>query len=344
VVLLDEASTTCGPAAWDAYISRHSESTQYHQYAWSKVITKSFGHRAYYLVALGQRGIAGILPLIFMESRWFGRSMVSLPFVNYGGLLADSPHVENALWNEAQKLGRELEADHIEARHLRMHQVISQRKQHKVTMILSLAATADEQWKLFDPKLRNQIRKAERSELKSSIGGIKELDGFYEVFVQNMRDLGTPVYGRRWFEEILSTFSESAIVCSVKQGARVIGAAIAVTYRDTFEVPWASSLRECRALCPNNQLYWSLIQQAIQAGYKRFDFGRSTPNEGTYKFKEQWGAKPVPLFWEYWTAKQEGLPDLSPKNPKFHLATKVWQHLPVWLTRSVGPHIVRHIP
>jgi hypothetical protein len=75
-----------------------------------------------------------------------------------------------------------------------------------------------------------------------------------------------------------------------------------------------------------------------------FDFGRSTPGEGTFKFKEQWGAEPVPLHWEYWLASGDDLPDQSPKNPKFRLAIESWKHLPLWLANAAGPRIVRGIP
>jgi FemAB-related protein (PEP-CTERM system-associated) len=329
---------------WDAYVNAHPEATAYHQYRWSDLIARTFGHRALPLMASQAGRTIGVLPLILMDSRWFGRFLVSLPFVNYGGLLADSDEIEQAVWQKAQELGSEVGAAHIEARHLRARSFITQRKQHKVTMVLPLAATSEAQWKGFDPKLRNQIRKAERSGLTVRIGGASDLPGFYQVFARNMRDLGTPVYTRRFFEEIFATFPGSAWVCSVRSGSTVVAAAIALGYRDTFEVPWASSLRDYRSLCPNNLLYWALIQQAIMLGYRRFDFGRSTPGEGTYKFKEQWGAGAVPLSWEYWTAEASGLPDLSPKNPKYQLATSVWKHLPTWLTKQLGPSIVRNIP
>ena len=344
VSLLGDSQGADHATRWDAYVNAHPDSTQYHQYAWSQIIARSFGHRPMPLVAFRQDRPVGVFPLVLMESRWFGRFLVSLPFVNYGGLLAESEEVEKALWQAAEALGVEVKAAHLEARHLKARQFIPKRKQHKVTMILPLAATSEAQWQTFDAKLRNQIRKAERSSLTTRIGGAGDLHGFYQVFARNMRDLGTPVYGRRFFEEVLKTFPDSSFVCSVYSGGTVIASAIALGYRDTLEVPWASSLKEYRSLCPNNLLYWTLIQHAIKAGYRKLDFGRSTPGEGTHKFKEQWGAHPVPLFWEYWTAESSRLPDLSPKNSKYRMAIQVWKRLPLWVTKAIGPHIVRHIP
>ena len=83
---------------------------------------------------------------------------------------------------------------------------------------------------------------------------------------------------------------------------------------------------------------------ACERGYKVYDFGRSTPDEGTYQFKEQWGAKPLQLYWHYWMRNDGQLPELNPKNPKYQLAIKMWQKLPVALTKVIGPSIVKNIP
>jgi FemAB-related protein (PEP-CTERM system-associated) len=331
------------PVAWDAYVASHPQATPYHQHRWLALLTKVFSHRPIPLVATRDGRCAGVFPLVLMNSWMFGRFLVSLPFVNYGGLLADSEEVERALWVWATALSEEAKASFLEARHLRSHPFIAHRKRHKVTMILDLAPSIDGQWNAFDAKLRNQIRKAERSGLTVRIGKAAEIPGFYQVFARNMRDLGTPVYPQRFFEEILISFPETSWIFSVCREQKIIASGIALAYRDTLEVPWAASLREYRSACPNNLLYWGLIQYAIKEGFRRFDFGRSTPGEGTFRFKEQWGARPVPLVWEYWT-RAGTLPDMSPKNPKYAWVISLWKRLPVAITNRLGPAIVRNIP
>ena len=91
-------------------------------------------------------------------------------------------------------------------------------------------------------------------------------------------------------------------------------------------------------------LYWSALELTCERGYRLFDFGRSTPGEGTYRFKEQWGAKPVQLYWHYWMKKDGPIPELNPKNPKYRMAIKIWKKLPVGLTRLIGPEIVKNLP
>ena len=110
------------------------------------------------------------------------------------------------------------------------------------------------------------------------------------------------------------------------------------------QLPWASSIREFNALSANVFLYWDAIQFTHECGAPTFDMGRSTPNEGTFKFKAQWGAAAVPLHWEYELPANGQLPNVSPANPKFQLAIALWQRLPLGVATRVGPMIVRAIP
>ncbi len=114
-------------------------------------------------------------------------------------------------------------------------------------------------------------------------------------------------------------------------------ASIVYWHRSMIEVPWASALRESNPLCANVLLYWHMLKFAVERGFTVFDFGRSTPNEGTFHFKRQWGAEPLELVWEYWNAAGAPPPNLNPKNPKFDLAIRVWQRLPVGVATAARP-------
>lgn len=332
-------------ASWNSFVSRMDDTTAYHQFEWNEVISKSFGHRVHYLAAVGAHGEwQGVLPLAHMRSRVFGNFFVSLPFVNYGGLLHCNKAAEALLLDYAEELRRVHGAAYVELRHASCRIEDLPTRQHKVAMVLDLADDVEDQWKLLNGKVRNQIRKAKKSGLDFSIGGLDLLDSFYAVFARNMRDLGTPVYAKRFFRNVLETFTDTTRVFVVKQDRQVIAAAIGLWYRDRMEVPWASSMKEFNAFCPNNLLYWRLIVFAIERGLSKFDFGRSTPYEGTYNFKKQWGAVAIPLFWQYLTEERTELPELSPSNPKYKLAIRTWQRLPVALTKIIGPGIVRNIP
>jgi lipid II:glycine glycyltransferase (peptidoglycan interpeptide bridge formation enzyme) len=130
----------------------------------------------------------------------------------------------------------------------------------------------------------------------------------------------------------------------IRASGRPAAAALVHWYRDRIEVPWASALREFNPLSANMFAYWQLVRFAVERGFRVFDFGRSTPGEGTYQFKKQWGAESRELVWEYWMREGHPMPQLNPKNPKFDRAIRAWQHLPVRVANALGPLVVRNIP
>jgi serine/alanine adding enzyme len=326
---------------WERYVDSRHDEAGYHAWDWQEVFARAFGHESIYLIARRGGEVTGVLPLVEIKSLLFGHTLTSLPFLNYGGVLADDVASGQALVAASRREAVARHCRHVELRHVEAQFPDLPCKQHKVSMRLPLAEGL---WDRLDRKVRNQVRKAEKSGLTVERGGGELVDDFYAVFARNMRDLGTPVYSRRLFEEVFRVFPDRATMHVVRLEGRPIAAG--VTYRTPrmTQLPWASSIRDYNALCPNTLLYWDAIQSAAAAGCDVFDMGRSTPNEGTFRFKQQWGAEPLPLHWEYQLQSEQHLPNVSPANPKFQLAIAVWQRLPLALTLRVGPMIVRAIP
>lgn len=337
-------STATDAGAWDAYVEAHPAATADHLWGWRDVFQSVFGQSSDYLVAMRDGTVAGVLPLVLFRSRLFGRFAVSVPFLNYGGLLADDHGVAAALVAAATARAKAFGASHVELRHRERQRPDLPVRQHKIGLSLPLPTSADELWKTVDRKIRNQIRKAQKEGLEVRSGGGEIVDAFYPVFARNMRDLGTPVYSRRLFSETLRRFPDRARVFIVLYGGRPIAGSVTIRFRDTCLVPWASSLREFRHLCPNMLVYWAMLEDAIAGGARTFDFGRSSPGGGTHHFKTQWGARETPLSWEYVLISRESPPNQGPSNPRFTRAVSAWKSLPLWLANRLGPPLARHLP
>lgn len=332
------------PHEWDAFVAASPGASGYFAYVWRGILEKSFGHRSYYLTARESGAITGVLPLVHMKSLLFGNFLVSIPFVTYGGLLCRDKAAETALLEAGEELRTKLGARHVELRHAGEPCLDLPAKRHKVAMVLQLDGNVDVMWGEVGVKVRNQVRKAQRSGLEVVWGGTELLDDFYTVFVRNMRDLGTPVYAKSFFANVLAGLPEQTRIVAIRKDGRPAAAGLLFRHGQTLEIPWASSIRDYNALCPNNLMYWEAIRHGVSLGLRRFDLGRSTPGAGTFKFKEQWGARPEPLAWHYILSQDESLPDLTNQNPNFFLAIEAWRRLPLPVTRLIGPPIVRCIP
>ncbi len=242
-------------------------------------------------------------------------------------------------------LGRELGASHVELRHTAAQLAGWPTRTDKVSMRRALPDSAATLNKQLGASLRSQIRRPIKAGASAAHGGAELLDEFYAVFAENMRDLGTPVYPRSLFAAVLREFPQRARICVIRIGARPVAAGFTIGHRGMLEIPWASSLREFNPTSVNMLLYAQLLEQAIADGYAVFDFGRSTVDSGTYRFKRQWGAEPVQLHWHYWLRDGRAEPPkLNPDNPRYRAAISAWQRLPLGLANRLGPMIVRNLP
>jgi hypothetical protein len=159
-----------------------------------------------------------------------------------------------------------------------------------------------------------------------------------------MRNLGTPVYPRSWFENLCRCAPASTRIVTLWDGPKPVAGAFLSSFRETMEAPWICSLPEARKSYSSVLLYWAFLQWAIEQGSRKFDLGRCTPGGGTYEFKRLWGCNERPLHWYYWLAPGAPVPQLQKENPKFQVAIRLWKHLPLCVANQLGPRIVRSLP
>lgn len=366
---------------WNRYVKKHPKATPYHFFQWLQIITSIYGHKTYPLAAVKRHSsseieFVGILPLVHMKDPLWGSRLVSMPFFDHGGIIADSPEIEMELIKSAIVLAKKLKALRIELRHLgklacasntdlneqestdrngiftfetdqRKIECIWSLKTNKVRMILDLPKTSELLIKSFKSKLRSQIKKPMKAGLSSRIGGIELLDDFYQVFSLNMRDLGSPVHGKAFFDSILKYFKDGIKVFVVYKKKEPVAGSIAFGFKNLIANPWASSLRKFSKDSPNMLLYWKMLSYAADHCYDTFDFGRSTPDEGTYRFKSQWGCRSQPMYWYTFWMEEVSLSKIVNDDIQVgksrEIAETLWRRLPEPVARFIGPKIRKHI-
>jgi serine/alanine adding enzyme len=356
---------------WDEYVRQRQDGSLYHLFGWKEAIRAIYGHSTYYLILTDEgdgetyggvrntrEKIVGILPLIHLKHVLFGNGLISLPFVDGGGVLADSQEAGQRLISEAVILGRRIGAHNIELRQESRIDIgrefgtiagatesglEARVKSAKVRMVLDLPESSAMLIQSFKSKLRSQINKPLKEGCTSKIGGVELLDDFYRIFLVNMRDLGSPVHSRSLIRRVLTEFAAHAKIVAVYKGDIPIAASVIIGFAGVLRNPWASADRKFASISPNMLLYLRMLEFACDNGYKAFDFGRSTPGEGTFKFKEQWGAVGNPLYW-YQISLNGKLQEQGDSPGKmFEMAGHYWKKLPVKVTQIVGPRIRKHI-
>jgi FemAB-related protein (PEP-CTERM system-associated) len=325
---------------WDDFVHAQEGMGPYHLFGWKTAVEKAYHHTSHYLIAEDEKGrIQGVLPLILIKPPLLRGCMVSLPFCDYGGALAVDRATEALLIRKAVDLARSHRANlEIRCKSASVSFLTLPRfdvTSHKSRMVLPLSKNSETLFRMFKSKLRSQIRRPQKEGMLFRMGSRELLDDFYRVFSRNMRELGSPVHAKDWLCSVVDSFDGKAHVGMVYSGRVPVAGGVILSCNDTVTVPWASSLSQYNRLSPNMLLYWGFLQYASDNGFKRFDFGRSTPGEGTYRFKEQWGAEPSPLYW--YSVNTNGT------NPARRYIERTWAFIPQSFTDRIGPLLRRYI-
>lgn len=330
------------PNAIQAFCEAHGSPSQGHRPQWLDILRDGLGHRPTPITARRDGQIVGWLPMVATRSVLFGRRLVSLPYVSEAGVLAEDRRTAQALVNHAKTLAKRSHADNVELRHRAGFSVdhLNPTRRNKVGMTLALADDDEAMWSAVPSKVRNLVRKAEKLGVTTRVGGAELLNPFFRIFARNVRDLGTPVLPKRLFHAILHHLPDDAEIVLAEYDGRIVAAALLIHGRGVTEVPTASSLRPFNFTNANMALYWRLLTRSIERGSATFDFGRATEHSGPHRFKKQWKAEQHRLGWQRIDVAPHSKA-VCREDERFGLAIKAWQHMPIWMTRGLGPMISR---
>ena len=340
VVPFDESLAT----AWDSFVLTHPAGTFFHQTAWKRAIEKSYGYRPLYFCVKRGGKITGIAPT-FLVSNWVtGRSLISLPFAVYGGVCASDAQSEQALLTRLEQIAAKEQVDYLELRN-RNGDLFQdyQLNPRYATFTLPVLADADSLYAKLPKDVRYMIRKGEKARLRAQ-RGLEQLDAFYRLMTINLRRLGTPAFPRAWFKNLICEYPGQVDLTVIYANNEAVAGGMSFFFRDSLQPYYIGSTEAGRTLGANNFLWWQLIRLAAETRCQTFDFGRSKKGSGNYDFKKRWNPQIELLNYQVRLFRRGDLPNFSPANPKFELATAMWKRIPLGLTRLIGPRLIRWFP
>ena len=332
-------------AEWDAYVAAHGGATPFHSRAWCEAITRATGHRCHLVTARDASGaLTGLLPLHHIRSPLFGQALVGSGFAVGGGILADDPAVAATLAQGAAEMAQALDVPSVELRGGPLPQGEGWVREEGVYagFARDLASDDDAELLAIPRKQRAEVRKALDTDLTVSIGrDAADVAAHYAVYAESVRNLGTPVFPRALFTEVLHEFGSAADVLVVRREGKAVSAVLSLYWRRTAFPYWGGGTAEARRLRANDRMYFELMRHARTRGCTRFDFGRSKVGTGAAAFKKNWGFEPQPLTYYDRVAEGAAIRDANPLNPKYRLQVAVWSKLPLAIANRVGPFIAR---
>jgi FemAB-related protein (PEP-CTERM system-associated) len=332
-------------AAWDAFVANHASGTFFHRAAWAAVITTAFGHASQYTLAERDGAIVGVLPLAQMKTRLFGNTLVSVPFCVYGGPLAADAEAAVALADHAEALRTQTGASAVEFRYRdpvgddHLSDRWTTRSDLYVTFRKPIVANDEANLKAIPRKQRAMVRKGIQNGLVSVVD--KDSDTLHRVYAESVRNLGTPVFSRRYFRILLAVFRDCADVVTIMDRGTPVASVLNFYFRDEVLPYYGGGTAVARRVAGNDFMYWEVMRRAAARGSRMFDFGRSKVGTGAFAFKHNWGFAPAPLHYRYSLADGATIPDHNPLNPKYRLFIAAWKRLPLPVANLLGPPIVR---
>lgn len=328
-------------AQWDAFVHKSEHATFFHLAGWKTVLEKAFGHKTHFLYAQKEGEIAGILPLAQVKSFLFGNNLVALPFCVYGGILASSDEVHEALCQAACELARNLQVDSLELRNCEKAEADWPSKDLYVTFRKEIPQDPDEVLKFIPNKQRAVVRKGIKAELQGD--DTWDARRIYSVYAESLRDLGTPVFSERYFRVLKEVFGQDCRSLMITHKGKDVAGVLSFYFKDQVLPYYAGSTEAARPLYAHGFMYWELMRRSAEEGIKIFDFGRSKVDTGSYSFKKNWGFTPEPLNYSYYLVGAKEMPEVNPTNPKYQLLIKTWKRLPLCVANLIGPPLAKYL-
>ena len=328
--------------AWEQFVEQCEQATFFHRFGWKRVLEEALGHRCHFLLAEEGGAIVGVLPLAEVRSRLFGSKLAGLPFCVYGGIATNHPQAAGMLRDEAAAMAVRLGVDALELRNLEASDSGWPVKELYYTFRKPISSDNDANLKAIPNRQRAMIRKGIKEGLEGEEVGCTQR--LYRVYAESVRNLGTPVFSRRYLEALRSEFGHDCRVLMIRQGEEDVAGVMSFYFRNEVLPYYGGSIARARFIrgC-NHFMYWDLMRRSAEEGITVYDFGRSKRDTGPFEFKKHWGFEPQPLPYEYFLVNSDQVPDVNPNNPKYRLLVNAWQRLPLPLANLLGPPLARSL-
>jgi CelD/BcsL family acetyltransferase involved in cellulose biosynthesis len=281
---------------WDALLLTADRATFFHTSAWARVLSESYGYKPLYFSIIEDGKLAGLIPVMEINSILTGTRGVSLPFTDICHPLADRPAVFQALMERLTQYGQSAGWNHFEIKGGRafLGKTTPSSAEH-LTHILKLGPDENVLQETFRESTRRNIRNAEKAGVEVTLSHTREaIESFYRLHCLTRRRHGLPPQPWSFFSRIhenVVAAGNGFVVMAVHAG-KTVAAAVYFMFRDRALFKFGASDRSHQHLRANNLVMWEAIRWLCRNGFRSLHLGRTeTKNHGLLQFKQGWRAR-----------------------------------------------------
>jgi FemAB-related protein (PEP-CTERM system-associated) len=315
--------------------------------SWMFFTRKVYGFPLYRIVSQSDNGIDGWLALVHIKHPIFGNYLATSPFGSYGGFGYADNAVRDGLLDKARELATDLGVKYVNVRFEAGEETPPEgwmQNPNYSTFFVGLSSNTEEILRSFGSDHRNHVRKSLKKGFVTKFGHLDLLDDAYEGLARSMHELGSPYHNKKYLRTMAESLGETLeFAVTYDPQSRIAGAGVFIFHGDAVTNLHANILRDFRSNYAGEFLYWSVIEHYCAKGFKVFDLGRSLNGSGNETFKLKWKPRLQTLAYWYYLPKGGEIPELNQKSAKFQLTIRVWQLLPSFVVRALGPSLIRGI-
>lgn len=319
--------------AWNAFVKSHPEGTFFHLAEWKEVLERAFGFQTFYMMEEDGGSIKGILPLALVKRPLFGSILISTPLGVYGGGLGSYQALEESAIQKAN----ELSIEYLELRGNSHNDQNLPTSDRFFTFRRTLLGDHETNLISIPRKQRAEIRKGIKAGLETKVN--QDIDLFYKIYSVSVRNLGTPIFSKKYLHVLLDVFGKDCQITTVSYQEKNLASVLSFKYKDQILPYYGGGLPIARQYSAYPYMYWKVMERAVEEGLRVFDFGRSMKDSGAYSFKKNFGFEPELLCYRYHFVKANDVPDMNPDSPRNKILISTWKKLPLPIANGIGPFL-----
>lgn len=323
--------------AWNHFVQQDAGGTFFHRAEWKDVLERAFGFRTFYLMEENGGAVTGILPLALVNRPLFGPALISTPLCVHGSGLGSCA----ALEEEAVKKAKALGVEYLELRGPARGTQDMVPNNTFFNFSRALSDNHEENLKAIPRKQRAEVRKGIAANLETKTD--QDIDLFYKIYAFSVRNLGTPVFPKKYLRILVDVFGNAVEVMTISHQNQPLTSVFSFKYKDRIIPYYGGGLAAARQHSAYPYMYWKLMERSVESGFRVFDFGRSMANSGAYDFKRNFGFEPEPLHYHYHLIKAASVPNMNPDSPRNKLLISAWKKLPLPVANTIGPVLYKAI-